>query len=133
MRMPATRTARGDARPAKETSRASVKAMLLEGATFATEATVSPKRPIAPESRPGWPGPCCAEVLITANPPILPTRPSIWSPRNAARRVIRDPEEVNCRQAIADCWVGRFGLDGQRFGSPALVHELHHARFRFLE
>src|SRR5712692_6336160 len=41
---PATTTARGDASPANNKSRASVKATVLEGATHATEATQSPAR-----------------------------------------------------------------------------------------
>src|SRR5580704_6705036 len=64
---PTIRTASGEAEPVKPTSRASVKATLLDGATFATETTKSPHRFTAFAFRPT--DSCDSLTETTAVPP----------------------------------------------------------------
>jgi hypothetical protein len=54
MATPVTRTASGETWPAKETSKASVYATLLDGATFAMETTKSPHKLTAFALKPTW-------------------------------------------------------------------------------
>src|SRR5579863_2271888 len=64
---PAIRTASGEAEPVKPTSRARVKATLLDGATLAIETTKSPHRFTAFAFRPT--GSCDSLTETTAVPP----------------------------------------------------------------
>src|SRR5579872_2978149 len=67
---PTIRTASGEAEPVKPTSRARVKATLLDGATFAIETTKSPHRFTAFAFRPT--GSCDSLTETTAvSPPTL--------------------------------------------------------------
>src|ERR1700682_3866437 len=100
MRTPATSTASGDARPAKDTSSASVKATVDEGATLATDATVSSNNQRAPARSPVCSGPPDAPTFVLTL--FLPTTVyalTAWSAMARASLMTANPSS-NCSSVM---------------------------------